>query len=216
MCSIDLLWYTHLTQDYWIKTNDKESFIMSRRLIREEGFLCGGSSGTAMVGALQAAKILKKGQRCVVLLPDSVRNYMTKFLSDDWMKGMGYMDEHSLKAEKVKISQWGGARIRDLNLPQAVTIDCSTTCKEAIAIMQAKGFDQLPVVTDRKLNHMAGMVTLGGILAKIGSNRAELDGAVEMSMYHFQQNRKYTEINADTPLDSLSKFFEKNSAGIMG
>ena len=53
---------------------------MSRRLIREEGLLCGGSCGTAVVGALRAAKILKKGQRCCVLLPDSVRNYMTKFL----------------------------------------------------------------------------------------------------------------------------------------
>jgi len=47
--------------DYWVKTDDKESFIMSRRLIREEGLLCGGSSGSAMVGALLAAKTLKKG-----------------------------------------------------------------------------------------------------------------------------------------------------------
>jgi cystathionine beta-synthase len=66
--------------DEWIKTNDKEAFLMARRLIREEGLLCGGSSGTAMVGALIAAKVLKKGQRVCVLLPDSIRNYMTKQL----------------------------------------------------------------------------------------------------------------------------------------
>jgi cystathionine beta-synthase len=66
--------------DEWVKTNDKESFLMARRLIREEGLLCGGSCGTAVVGALKAAKMLKKGQRCVIVLPDSVRNYMTKFL----------------------------------------------------------------------------------------------------------------------------------------
>lgn len=66
--------------DQWIKTNDKEAFLMARRLIREEGLLCGGSAGTAMVGALIAAKQLKKGQRVCVLLADSVRNYMTKFL----------------------------------------------------------------------------------------------------------------------------------------
>ena len=55
---------------------------MARRLIREEGLLCGGSSGTAMVGAIKAIKDLgiTKGQRVVVILPDSVRNYMTKFL----------------------------------------------------------------------------------------------------------------------------------------
>jgi cystathionine beta-synthase len=68
--------------DKWIKTYDKEALLMARRLIREEGLLCGGSCGTAMVGAIQAIKELgiKKGQRVCVLLPDSVRNYMTKFL----------------------------------------------------------------------------------------------------------------------------------------
>lgn len=68
--------------DEWIKTEDKESFLMSRRLIREEGLLCGGSCGTAVVAAIKAIKRagLQKGQRCVVLLPDSTRNYMTKFL----------------------------------------------------------------------------------------------------------------------------------------
>ena len=66
--------------DEWVKTDDKESFLMSRRLIREEGLLCGGSAGAAVVGAIKAAKSLKPGQRCVVLLADSVRNYMTKFL----------------------------------------------------------------------------------------------------------------------------------------
>ena len=40
--------------------------------------------GTAVYYGLQAAKSLKKGQRCVIILPDSVRNYMTKFLTDDW------------------------------------------------------------------------------------------------------------------------------------
>lgn len=79
--------------DFWVKTEDQESFIMARRLIREEGLLCGGSSGSAVVGALIAAKKLKKGQRCVVLLPDSVRNYMTKFVSDDWMESNAFASD---------------------------------------------------------------------------------------------------------------------------
>lgn len=66
--------------DKWYKSDDLNSFTYSRRLIREEGILCGGSSGSAMWAAIEAAKSLKKGQRCVVLLADSVRNYMSKFL----------------------------------------------------------------------------------------------------------------------------------------
>lgn len=75
----------------WVKTEDKESFQMARRIIREEGLLCGGSSGATMVGALQEAKKLKKGQNCVVVLSDGIRNYMTKFVDDKWMKQHGFV-----------------------------------------------------------------------------------------------------------------------------
>lgn len=79
--------------DQWIKSNDKDSFIMSRRLIKEEGLLCGGSSGSAVWAAMKVAKTMKKGQRVVVLLPDSVRNYMSKFLRDSWMIEHGFMEK---------------------------------------------------------------------------------------------------------------------------
>ena len=62
--------------DKWYKSDDAESFHYARMLIKEEGLLCGGSSGSALAAAIKAAKTLKAGQRCVVLLPDSIRNYL--------------------------------------------------------------------------------------------------------------------------------------------
>ena len=78
--------------DEWIKGPDKESYLMARRLMREEGLMCGGSSGTAMWAALKyiKEKNIGAGKRCVVILPDNIRNYMTKHLDDNWMTKNGF------------------------------------------------------------------------------------------------------------------------------
>lgn len=81
----------NLVDDY-VKTNDRDSFLMAHRLVREEGLLIGGSSGSAVWAALQVADKLKKGDVCLVILPDSIRNYLSKFVDHDWMKERGFLD----------------------------------------------------------------------------------------------------------------------------
>ena len=76
--------------DSWVKTEDQTSFTLARRLMKEEGLLVGGSSGSAMMAALQEAKKLKAGQNCVVVLPDGIRNYLTKFVDADWRDEFGF------------------------------------------------------------------------------------------------------------------------------
>lgn len=190
---------------------------MARRLIREEGILCGGSSGTAMAAAVQVAKQLKEGQRCVVILPDSVRNYMTKFLNDDWMRERGFTDEkfEAESADKKAKEQYGEAKVGDLGLKTAVTTDSETTCKEAIEIMETNGFDQLPV-TAGPHRRLKGLVTLGNILSRISSGRAKPDTPVSKVMFHFDlHTKKFEEITKDTPLDRLTRFFETNSSALV-
>lgn len=82
--------------DKYIKVHDKDSFTIARRLIREEGLLVGGSSGTAVWAALQAAKELKHGQKCLVILPDGIRNYLSKFVDDRWLRANGMLEKEVL------------------------------------------------------------------------------------------------------------------------
>src|SRR5262245_21331582 len=75
--------------DRWIKSNDRDSFLVARQLIRQEGLLIGGSSGAAVWAAMQVCRDLGPGKRVVVILPDSIRNYLTKFADDRWMRRQG-------------------------------------------------------------------------------------------------------------------------------
>jgi cystathionine beta-synthase len=84
--------------DEWIKTDDEESFISARDLIRYEGLLVGGSSGSALAGIkkwMANNPILDKNKeyKAAVILPDSCRNYMSKFIDDSWMTKMGFTKE---------------------------------------------------------------------------------------------------------------------------
>lgn len=76
--------------DIWVKSKDSESFQYARKLIKSEGLLCGGSSGAAFSVAVSIAKNLSADKRVVVVLPDGIRNYMTKFVSDLWMESRYY------------------------------------------------------------------------------------------------------------------------------
>jgi cystathionine beta-synthase len=79
--------------DEIITVNDRDAFLMARRLSREEGILAGGSSGAAVYVAIKVAKELHEHKTIVVILPDTGRNYLDKIYSDEWMRNHGFLEE---------------------------------------------------------------------------------------------------------------------------
>jgi cystathionine beta-synthase len=178
--------------DEWVKTEDRESFLMARRLIRQEGLLCGGSSGSAVVAMLKVAHEHGPGQRIVTILPDSVRNYMTKFMDEQWMKENGFTE-----------SRWEQGTIGDLlrGLPrrEILTASSADTVADSVLLMKERGISQLPVVDDGRL---VGIVTESDLLGRLVEGRASLAGTIAEVMF-----RNVRTVNVQDDAGVLTKLF---------
>ncbi|MEM9379078.1 MAG: cystathionine beta-synthase [Planctomycetota bacterium] len=186
--------------DEWVKSEDRESFLMARRLIRQEGLLCGGSCGTAMWGAMEVARREGPGKTIVVILPDSVRNYMTKFMDDAWMKQHGY-------TEQAWEQETCGDLVRRMSDPTLITIGSDDPISEAVQRMKEGGISQLPVLDDGRL---VGIVTESDLLARIVEKRAALDAKVAEVMF-----RNVETVNESEDASRLLELFSHGSVGVV-
>lgn len=183
--------------DEWIKIGDKESFSMARRLNREEGILSGGSSGAAIVGALRTSKSLKPGQRVVIILADGIRNYMTKFVSDNWMEARDFKDvvnEHN--------HWWWDLEVTKIKCSPAYVIEDSITCEDAINIMKEKNVCQLPVF-DKLTKSIIGAVTSEVLTNQVVSHNLSLKAPASKGIF-----KKAIKVTSDTIIGKLARILE--------
>jgi len=127
--------------DEFIRVGDREAFATARRLAREEGILAGGSSGTALAAALRYAQRFSEPKRIVVILPDTGRNYLTRFYADRWLRENGLWAE-----EKGKPLTVGEVIARRSKTPGLVAVSPDDNLEHAFNLMDQYGISQVPVI----------------------------------------------------------------------
>jgi cystathionine beta-synthase len=142
--------------DEWIRVSDRDSFLVSRRLAREEGLLVGGSGGTTVWAALEVAKKLGPGKTILSMLPDSGRSYMSKFYDDNWMLEHGFVERRSALPTVEQLLAAKSANEREA--PDLITIAAHQKVGEAIDVMHRYSISQLPVVRDGHSDSLADFI----------------------------------------------------------
>ena len=129
--------------DEIVQVNDRESLLMTRRLVREEGIFGGGSCGAAVAGALKYVQQHRLGPEAVVviILPDSGSRYLSKVFDDDWMRENGFLDQ-----------VWSDFRAGDIQARKGsghiYTARHDDRIRDVVTLMKEHNISQLPVVDD--------------------------------------------------------------------
>ncbi len=136
--------------DEVIRVGDKESFLWTRRVVKEEGIFCGGSSGTAVAAAMRYARGLDPDRLVVVILPDSGSRYLSKIFDDKWMRENGFLE-----------AAWNEAPLREILAAKSsqglITARVDDRMADVIALLKQHDITQVPALLPD--GELAGLVT---------------------------------------------------------
>lgn len=153
--------------DEVVRVTDKESFLWTRRLVKEEGIFCGGSSGSAVAAAVRYAEQLTSDHLVVVVLPDSGSRYLSKVFDDKWMRENGFLD-----------IDWGEVSLQELLAnktgPGLISASLDTPMNDVIEQMKEYDISQIPALNPD--GTLAGLVTEVDLLKHLLESDHELSG----------------------------------------
>jgi cystathionine beta-synthase len=157
--------------DTIVRVDDKECFLLTRELVRQEGIFCGGSSGAAVAGAIRYAEQLGDVKKNIlVLLPDSAQKYLSKIFDDEWMRSNGFLEEEDPLGT---VRDLLGQKSRQRSIVTAAKGD---SLRNVIGLMKEHGISQVPVLDQGRLS---GLMSEIDLLNYLLTNPGKMDGPID-------------------------------------
>jgi cystathionine beta-synthase len=184
--------------DEWVRVSDRDSFLLARRLAREEGLLAGGSSGSTVWAGIEVGKRLGPEARVLMMLPDSGRSYLSKFFDDNWMIQYGFLERTTPPPAVEEVLRF---RRVGHDVPDLVTVGSHEKVGAAIEAMQQYGISQIPVVRNDEAESLAdvvGSLQERALLDRVFRNPDALNEDVAVAM-----QPPLPAVDADASLDDV-------------
>lgn len=155
-----------------------------------------------MAVALDVAKDLREDQSCVILCPDNIRNYMTKFVVDNWLEARNFKDSINIHCHS-----WWNRNVSELmseiELAPQSTMPSNSSCQEVVNVLKKEKVDQIPIV-DNVSGELQGMATVTFLMNKILDLSLDCSDIIEKSLF-----KKFIKITPDATVGRLSRILEK-------
>jgi cystathionine beta-synthase len=184
--------------DEIVNITDRDAFNLARRLGREEGIFCGGSTGTLVGAALKVAENASENDVIVFIVCDTGERYLSKFLSDEWMKEKRLLGFERLTVGLLNEMKGTGPT------PRLISASSDHKVAEALQLMNAHGLSQMPIIDE---GNSVGSLREGRLMAKLLNNRELLQAAVSEVM-----DAPFPVVNETVEAERATKYLKHSPA----